>query len=206
MDMQKARVEIKPLDPKGDTVWFGVVDAEGNAVSIIQSIYHDFGSGIVAKDTGILLQNRGSFFSLDPNHINRLEPNKRTFHTLNPAMLLKDNKPYLVYGTMGGEGQPQTQAAIVTRIVDYGMTPQDAINAPRWLHGHTWGASSNNLKVEGRIPNDVINSLKLRGHDVQIVDDYTDTMGHAGAILVDANHHLLMGATDPRGDGLAAGY
>ena len=206
IDMQKARVEIKPLDPKGDTVWFGVVDAEGNAVSIIQSIYHDFGSGIVAKDTGILLQNRGSFFSLDPNHINRLEPNKRTFHTLNPAMLLKDNKPYLIYGTMGGEGQPQTQAAIVTRIVDFGMTPQDAINAPRWLHGRTWGASSNNLKVEGRIPNDVIHSLKLRGHDVQIVDDYTDTMGHAGAILVDANHHLLMGATDPRGDGLAAGY
>lgn len=206
IDMQKACVEIKPLDPKGDTVWFGVVDAEGNAVSIIQSIYHDFGSGIIAKDTGILLQNRGSFFSLDPNHINRLEPNKRTFHTLNPAMLLKDNKPYLVYGTMGGEGQPQTQAAIVTRIVDYGMTPQDAINAPRWLHGRTWGASSNNLKVEGRIPNDVIHSLKLRGHDVQIVDDYTDTMGHAGAILIDANLHLLMGATDPRGDGLAAGY
>lgn len=206
IDMQKARVEIKPLDPKGDTVWFGVVDAEGNAVSIIQSIYHDFGSSIVAKDTGILLQNRGSFFSLDPNHINRLEPNKRTFHTLNPAMLLKDNKPYLVYGTMGGEGQPQTQAAIVTRIVDFGMTPQDAINAPRWLHGRTWGASSNNLKVEGRIPNDVINSLKLRGHDVQVIDDYTDTMGHAGAILIDANHHLLMGATDPRGDGLAAGY
>ncbi|WP_267342367.1 gamma-glutamyltransferase [Gilliamella sp. B3023] len=206
IDMQKARVEIKPLDPKGDTVWFGVVDAEGNAVSIIQSIYHDFGSGIVAKDTGILLQNRGSFFSLDPNHINRLEPNKRTFHTLNPAMLLKDNKPYLVYGTMGGEGQPQTQAAIVTRIVDFDMTPQDAINAPRWLHGRTWGASSNNLKVEGRIPNDVTHSLKLRGHDVQVIDDYTDTMGHAGAILVDANHHLLMGATDPRGDGLAAGY
>ncbi|WP_267374392.1 gamma-glutamyltransferase [Gilliamella sp. B3172] len=206
IDMQKARVEIKPLDPKGDTVWFGVVDAEGNAVSIIQSIYHDFGSGIVAKDTGILLQNRGSFFSLDPNHINRLEPNKRTFHTLNPAMLLKDNKPYLVYGTMGGEGQPQTQAAIVTRIVDFGMTPQDAINAPRWLHGRTWGASSNNLKVEGRIPNDVIHSLKLRGYDVQIVDDYSDTMGHAGAILIDTNHHLLMGATDPRGDGLAAGY
>ncbi|MCX8671443.1 gamma-glutamyltransferase [Gilliamella sp. B2865] len=206
IDMQKARVEIKPLDPKGDTVWFGVVDAEGNAVSIIQSIYHDFGSGIVAKDTGILLQNRGSFFSLDPNHINRLEPNKRTFHTLNPAMLLKDNKPYLVYGTMGGEGQPQTQAAIVTRIVDFDMTPQDAINAPRWLHGRTWGASSNNLKVEGRIPNDVIHSLKLRGHDVQFIDDYSDTMGHAGAILIDTNHHLLMGATDPRGDGLAAGY
>ena len=131
IDMQTARIYIKPLDPKGDTVWFGVVDAEGNAVSIIQSIYHDFGSGIVAKDTGILLQNRGSFFSLDPNHINRLEPNKRTFHTLNPAMLFKEGASYLVYGTMGGEGQPQTQATIVTQIVDLNMSPQNAINAPR---------------------------------------------------------------------------
>ena len=91
-----------------------------------------------------------------------LEPDKRTFHALNPAILLKDDKPYLVYGSMGGEGQPQTQAAIVTRIVDYGMTPQDAINAPRGLHRRTWGASSNNLKVDGRIPNDVIHSLKIR--------------------------------------------
>ncbi len=206
IDMQTARIDIKPLDPKGDTVWFGVVDAQGNAVSIIQSIYHDFGSGIVAKDTGILLQNRGSFFSLDPNHINRLEPNKRTFHTLNPAMLFKEGAPYLVYGTMGGEGQPQTQAAIVTRIVDFNLSPQDAINAPRWLHGRTWGASSNDLKIEGRVAKNIIDTLKSRGHNVKVVDDYTDTMGHAGAILIDADNHRLMGATDPRGDGLAAGY
>ncbi len=206
IDMKRAQVTVKPLDPKGDTVWFGVVDSQGNAVSIIQSIYHDFGSGIVAKDTGILLQNRGSFFSLDPENINRLEPNKRTFHTLNPAMLLKQGEPYLVYGTMGGEGQPQTQAAMVTRIVDFGMTPQDAINAPRWLHGRTWGASSNNLKIEGRVDEKVIRSLKQLGHPIKVVDDYTDTMGHAGAILIDASNHLLLGATDPRGDGLAAGY
>jgi gamma-glutamyltranspeptidase/glutathione hydrolase len=204
--MDAAAHELKPLDPKGDTVWFGVVDKDGNAVSIIQSIYHDFGSGIVPAGTGVLLQNRGSFFSLDPQSVNHLEPGKRTFHTLNPAMLLKGGKPYLVYGTMGGEGQPQTQAAIVTRVVDYGMTPQEAINAPRWLHGRTWGASSNDTKFEGRIPADVTDELKRRGHPVKVVENYTDTMGHAGAILIDPATKVRYGATDPRGDGVAAGY
>ncbi|WP_353860825.1 gamma-glutamyltransferase [Azospirillum formosense] len=204
--MDKAATNVKPLDPKGDTVWFGVVDQDGNAVSMIQSVYHDFGSAIVPKGTGILLQNRGSFFALDPNHINRLEPRKRTFHTLNPAMLMKDGKPFLVYGTMGGEGQPQTQAAIVTRVVDFGMTPQDAINAPRWLHGRTWGAWSNDLKLEGRIPTAVVDDLKRRGHPVNVIENYTDAMGHAGAILIDPVTGVLYGATDPRGDGMAAGY
>ncbi|GAB7388852.1 gamma-glutamyltransferase [Bacillaceae bacterium] len=206
IDMNRAAESVDPLDPKGDTVWLGVVDKYGNAVSLIQSIYHDYGSGIVPKGTGVLLQNRGSFFALDPEHVNRLEPRKRTFHTLNPAMLLKDGKPYLVYGTMGGEGQPQTQAAIVTRIVDFGFPVQDAIEAPRWLHGRTWGASSNNLKIEGRVPQDVIEELKRRGHPVQVVEDYTDTMGHAGAILIDPVTNVRHGGADPRGDGAAVGY
>lgn len=206
INMNKAQTTVNPLDPNGDTIWLGVVDSEGNCVSLIQSIYHDFGSGIVAGETGILLQNRGSFFSLDSTNVNHLEPYKRTFHTLNPAMLLKDGKPYLLYGTMGGEGQPQTQAAIVTRIVDFGMSPQDAINAPRWLHGRTWGASSNNLKIEGRVPNPVIQELKKKGHPVDVVDDYTDTMGHAGAILINNETGVFQGASDPRGDGAAVGY
>lgn len=204
--MDKAAEKLTPLDPKGDTIWLGVVDSDGNAVSLIQSIYHDFGSAIVAGGTGVLLQNRGSFFSLDPNHVNHLEPRKRTFHTLNPAMLLKNGKPFLVYGTMGGEGQPQTQAAIVTRVVDFGMTPQEAISAPRLLYGRTWGAASNDLKLEGRIPKNVVDELHRRGHPVRSVEDYTDTMGHAGAILVDQTSGVLQGATDPRGDGLAAAY
>ncbi|ARK28948.1 Putative gamma-glutamyltransferase YwrD [Halalkalibacter krulwichiae] len=158
-----SRVMSKQLDPKGDTVWFGIVDQQGNAVSFIQSIYHDFGSGIIPKNTGILMQNRGSFFSLEDNHVNCLKPNKRTFHTLNPAMLLDDSNLKLVYGTMGGEGQPQTQAALITRIIDYGFDVQAAIEAPRWLYGRTWGASSNHLKVEGRVPRQIINSLRKRG-------------------------------------------
>ncbi|MEO6958888.1 MAG: gamma-glutamyltransferase [Burkholderiaceae bacterium] len=206
IDVKLAATGVKPMDPKGDTVWFGAVDKDGNAVSMIQSIYFDFGSGIVPKGTGVLLQNRGSFFSLDPNNVNHLEPHKRTFHTLNPAMLMKDGKPYLIYGTMGGEGQPQTQAAIVTRIVDFGMSPQDAINAPRWLFGRTWGRASNDLKIEGRVPAAVTDELKRRGQPVNVVDAFTDTMGHAGAILVDPATGVMQGASDPRGDGLAAGF
>lgn len=204
--MDVSAQNLKPLEPKGDTIWLGVVDKDGNAVSLIQSVYHDFGSGIVPKGTGVLLQNRGSFFSLDDTHVNRLEPKKRTFHTLTASMLLKDNKPFLVLGTMGGEGQPQTQAAIITRIVDFGMYPQEAITAPRWLNGRTWGAASNDLKMEGRIPEEVLSTLKGRGHPVVKVDDYTDTMGHAGAIMIDLKTKLRFGATDPRGDGLAASY
>ncbi|MBE1554048.1 gamma-glutamyltransferase [Sporosarcina limicola] len=206
IDMNKAAIEVKPLDPKGDTVWFGIVDKDGNAVSIIQSIYHEFGSGIVAEDTGVLLQNRGSYFSLDPNNINHLEPKKRTFHTLNPAMMFKEGKPFLVYGTMGGEGQPQTQAAMVTRIVDYGFSVQDAIEAPRWLHGRTWGASNNDLKLEGRVADEVVEEMLRRGHPVKVLDDYSETLGHAGAILIDPKTNVKYGGADPRGDGAAVGY
>jgi len=206
IDMKKAATDVKPLDPKGDTIWIGIVDKEGNAVSLIQSIYHDFGSGIIPKGTGVIMQNRGSFFSLDPANVNHLEPHKRTFHTLNPAMLMKNNKPYLVYGTMGGEGQPQTQAAIVSRIIDFGFNVQDAIEAPRWLHGRTWGASSNDLKMEGRIPQQVLDELIKRGHPVKVVEDYTDVMGHAGAILINPDSNIKYGGADPRGDGAAVGY
>lgn len=206
IDLNQTNNHVKLLDPKGDTVWLGIVDQEGNAVSMIQSIYHDFGSGIVAKDTGVLLQNRGSFFSLDPNHVNCLEPRKRTFHTLNPAMLFKEKKPYLVYGTMGGEGQPQTQAAIVTRIIDFNYSVQEAIEAPRWLYGRTWGSNSNNIKVEGRIHQEIMKGLKQKGHPIEVVDDYTDIMGHAGAILIDPKTKLKYGGADPRGDGAAVGY
>jgi len=195
-----------PLEPGGDTCWFGVVDEQGNAVSAIQSIFHDFGSGVVAGDTGVLLQNRGCFFSLDPAHVNRLEPRKRTLHTLNPPMLRKNGKPYLVYGTMGGEGQPQTQAAIVTRVVDFGLSPHDAVAAPRWLFGRTWGAAANNLRLEGRFSNAVVAELERLGHEVARVPDFSDVMGHAGAILCREHDGMLFGATDPRSDGLAAGY
>jgi gamma-glutamyltranspeptidase len=151
---------------------------------LIHSIYHEFGSGFIPKDTGIVLQNRGSFFSLYVIHVNSLQPNMRTFHTLNPAMVFKNDEPYLVYGTMGGEGQPQTQAALMTRILDYDFPIQTAIEAPRWLYGRTWGASSNGLKVEGRMDKEVIKALNNKGHEVEVLDDFSDVMGHAGAIQI----------------------
>ncbi|WP_394231370.1 gamma-glutamyltransferase [Niallia oryzisoli] len=206
IDFTRAIDMEKQLDPKGDTVWLGVVDKDGNAVSLIQSIYHEFGSGFIPKNTGILLQNRGSYFSLDPNHVNCLQPKKRTYHTLNPAMIFKGNEPYLIYGTMGGEGQPQTQAALVTRILDYGHDVQAAIEAPRWLYGRTWGADSNSLKLEGRISTAAIQSLKNRGHNVEILGHFTDVMGHAGVIKIDPEYNVKYGGADPRGDGAAIGY
>ena len=206
IDMDKAAVSVKPMDPKGDTVWVGVVDKDGNAVSINQSIYYDFGSAIVPGGTGVLLQNRGSFFSLNPNNVNHLEPHKRTFHTLNPAMMLNNGNLEMVYGTMGGEGQPQTQAAIATRVIDFGMSPQDAIDGPRWLYGRTWGAASNNVQIEGRVPAAVVDELVKRGQPMKVVENYTDTMGHAGAIWIDQKTGVRYGATDPRSDGLATGY
>ncbi|WP_025850182.1 gamma-glutamyltransferase [Paenibacillus ehimensis] len=206
IDMTKAAADVVPMDPKGDTTWMGFIDKEGNAVSLIQSHYFDYGSGIVAKDTGVLLQNRGSYFSLDPKEINHLEPKKRSFHTINPAMLFKNDKPYMIYGTQGGEGQPQTQAALVTRIVDFGMPVQDAIEAPRWLHGRNWGSSSNDLKLEGRIPKNVQDELIRRGHPVKMIDDYTDAVGQSGVILIDPETNVKFGGADPRGEGAALGY
>jgi gamma-glutamyltranspeptidase/glutathione hydrolase len=204
--MTRASERYEPGLVRGDTVYIGTVDAEGNSVSMLQSIYFDFGSGIVAGDTGVLLQNRGSFFSLDPSHVNRLEPRKRTFHTLIPAMLLKGDRLFLVYGTMGGEGQPQTQSALVTRIVDFGFGVQEAIEAPRWLYGRTWGRESTDLLLEDRIPSSVAEDLKRRGHPVRVVGAWDDNMGHAQAILIDPETGVRHGGADPRGDGQAIGY
>ncbi len=195
---------IQPVG--GDTVWIGTVDAAGNAVSLIQSLYFDFGSGVVADGTGVLLQNRGSAFSLDPSHPNALAPGKRPFHTLNPPMALRDGNVELVYGAMGGEGQPQTQAALVTRILDMGMDVQAAIDAPRWLYGRTWGAPSAALSVEARVSPDIVRALRKRGHDVRVVDAWDDLVGHAQAIWIDPRTGVRHGGADPRGDGLAAGY
>lgn len=192
--------------PDGDTVHFCVADANGLVVSNIQSIYHDFGSCFVGGDTGILMQNRGSFFSLDTNHPNRLEPKKKTFHTIIPAMLMKDNKPVLAYGTMGGEGQPQTQAAILTRILDFNFNVQQAIEAPRWLMGRTWGMATRDLFLESRISDEIVRELKLRSHPTKMVAQWESTLGHAQVIRINHESGFYEGGADPRGDGAAMGF
>jgi len=190
---------------KGDTIWMGAADASGLVVSYIQSLYWEFGSGCVLPATGILMQNRGSSFSLDPKALNVLAPGRRPFHTLNPALAsLKDGR-VIAYGTMGGDGQPQTQAAVFTRTVTFRQPLDKALDAPRWLLGRTWGSTHTNLRLESRFDGNLVDRLLSAGHDVEVLGDaYSDTMGHAGAVILHPNG-TLEGGHDPRADGGAAG-
>ena len=204
IDRARALPWPQPALP-GDTVWLGAIDGEGRAVSFIQSLYWEFGSGVVLPEAGFLWQNRGISFSLDASAANPLMPGRKPFHTLNPALArLKDGR-VMVYGTMGGEGQPQSQSAIFSRHVMFGQGLQEAITAPRWLLGRTWGEVSTNLKLENRFDAALIKALGAAGHDVALVEGFSDMMGHAGAIVRHADG-LLEGAGDPRSDGAAMGF
>ena len=195
-----------PADPSsGDTVWIGVIDREGRAVSLIQSIFFEFGSGIVLPNTGINWQNRGCSFSVSQKARNPIRARAKPFHTLNPAMAYFEDGRLMVYGTMGGEGQPQTQAALFSRYAWFNATLQEAITAPRWLLGRTWGDATTTLKLEDRLAPEVVASLAAAGHDVEIVPAFTSLMGHAGAIVRHPGG-LLEGAADPRSDGVVAAW
>lgn len=189
----------------GDTIWMGVIDHTGLAVSFIQSIYHEYGSGVVLGDTGIVWQNRGASFQLQPGHLLALRPGKKPFHTLNPAAARLSDGRTLVYGTMGGEGQPQTQAALFTRYVMFGHSPQEAITAPRWLLGRTWGKPSDTLKLESRFNPELIASLRARGHEIEVLGAFDESVGHAGMVVRYPDGILEAGA-DPRSNGGVAGY
>lgn len=193
-----------PPAAPGDTVWLGAIDEEGNAVSFIQSLYWEFGSGLVVPETGIVWQNRGTSFSLDPAALNTLEPGRKPFHTIQPPLALFDDGRVMPFGTMGGEGQPQTQSVIFTRYARFGQNLAKAISGPRWLLGRTWGAETTNLRIEDRFPDETIERLRGAGHDVETVADFDEVMGHAGA-LVRYPDGSIEGASDPRSDGDAAG-
>jgi oxamate amidohydrolase len=203
IDGQRARPWPEPTAP-GDTIWMGTTDRHGVSVSFIQSIYWEFGSGVVLEETGINWQNRGSSFSLDPHSYNALAPGRRPFHTLNPALARFHDGRVMPYGTMGGEGQPQTQSAVLSRYA-LGQELQQAITAPRWLLGKTWGEETTTLKLESRFDAKLVADLRDAGHDVEIVEAFSDAMGHAGAIVRHPDG-LLEGATDPRSDGTVAAY
>ncbi|MCW2548709.1 MAG: gamma-glutamyltransferase [Mycobacterium sp.] len=188
-----------------DTVWMGAIDSAGVAVSFIQSTYHEFGSGIVLGESGIAWQNRGSSFSLDPAALNPLMPGRKPFHTLNPAMAQLDDGRSIVYGSMGGDGQPQSQSAVFTRMSLNGWNPQAAVNAPRWVLGRTWGDDTDTLKLEDRFPATTVAELRMLGHEVEILGSYEETMGHAGALIRRADG-LLEGGYDPRSDGGVAAW
>jgi len=204
--IDRARALPWPAPPgAGDTVWLGAVDSSGCAVSFIQSIYWEYGCGVVLEDTGILWQNRGASFGVTEGARQRIAPGRKPFHTLNPALAVLADGRVMPYGTMGGEGQPQTQAALFTRHVMYGMGLQAAVTAPRWLLGRTWGAETTTLKLESRFDPALVAQLRAAGHDVEMLDAFSDTMGHAGA-LVRHPSGVIEGAADPRSDGRAAGF
>ncbi|AOY87783.1 gamma-glutamyltransferase [Marinobacter salinus] len=192
-----------PAKP-GDTIWMGCIDSEGRAVSFIQSIFWEFGSGVVLKETGVNWQNRGISFSLDPAALQALEPGRKPFHTLNPALAHFDDGRIMSYGTMGGEGQPQTQAMVFSRYGMFDQPLQQAVTAPRWLLGRTWGDTTTTLKFESRFDPVLLDRLKSAGHDVELLNEaFSDTMGHAGA-LVRKPDGVIEGAADPRSDGCVA--
>ena len=187
----------------GDTCWFAVADGRGQVVSCIQSTYFEFGSGLVLPQTGITWQNRGASFRLAEDGWNALRPGRKPFHTLNPALARFADGRVMAYGTMGGEGQPQTQAAVFTRYARFGAGLQEAVSRPRWLLGRTWGEDSTSLKLEADMDPALVSALAGAGHQVETVPACSATMGHAGAIVRHADG-LLEGATDPRSDGMVA--
>ncbi|MBU2581836.1 MAG: gamma-glutamyltransferase [Alphaproteobacteria bacterium] len=202
IDMAKASPWPQPSQ-EGDTIWMGAADASGNVVSYIQSLFKDFGSGVVLPGTGVLWHNRGYSFSLRPGP-NELGPGRLPFHTLNPALARLDDGRTLAFGTMGGDGQPQTLATIFSRHILFGQDMQAAITAPRWFLGTRPGETRPTLNLESRYPEKLVKAMRTAGHDVALIDPFHDLMGHAGMLSIDQTG-VIRAATDPRSDGSCVG-
>ena len=211
LDPRRARATASAPD-RGDTIFLCAVDEHGGAVSLIESLFLSFGSGIVAEDTGVVLHNRGSYFSVIPGHPNVYAGGKRPLHTLSPPMVLRDGRPELVFGTMGGEGQPQIQVQLLHHIYDRGLNVQQALDMPRWIFGRHQIAGradiggADSVIVESRIDPAIVDALGACGHIVHEIGPYRNEMGHAHAIAIDAELGTLAGGADPRADSLALGY
>ena len=191
----------------GDTVYVGAVDQAGNAASLIQSLYFGFGAGVVAGETGVVLQNRGAYFSLDPEHPNRLEPGKRPLHTLIASLAFRDGRLWQVMGCMGADGQPQIHLQVYTAMIDFGLDIQRAVEAPRWLAGRfAIGDARDLLNLEGRFADATVAELARRGHVVNRWEAWNELAGHAHGITLDPASGVLVGGADPRSDGAAIGY
>ncbi len=204
VDPARAQPSVAPGSFDGDTVYLCAADGEGNVVSLIQSNYMGFGSGVVVDDTGIVLQNRGAYFSLDPTAANALAPAKRTLHTLIPSMALRDGRPAMVFGTMGGDGQPQFHLQVYTAVARFGLSIQEAIEMPRWVHGAANGTVS--LRMESRFPPETLQALRQRGHPVEELGAWETGMGYAQGITFDPSTGVMQGGADPRAESLAAAW
>ncbi len=199
VDARRRRVDLGPLPqpPGSDTVYFAIVDESGMAVSFINSLYDDFGSGIVARKTGVVLHSRGKGFVCDPGHRNCIAPRKRPMHTLVPAMVLKDGEPYMVLGVMGADFQPMGHVYVMTNVFHYGMDPQAAIDTPRVFF------DGDAVLVEASVPEAVVAGLRQLGHPVAA---RRMPWGGAQIVMIDRDSGVLAGASDPRKDGMALGY
>jgi oxamate amidohydrolase len=210
LDREAARIHAEAAAPlpirfgEGDTIWMGAIDGAGNAVSFIQSIYWEYGSGCVLPRTGVLMQNRGTSFSLDERSRHALQPGRSPFHTLNPPLAVFDDGRILSYGSMGGDGQPQFQAQVLSRY-RLGMGLADAVDAPRLLWGRTWGLDTTATHAEDRFDPSLIAALARAGHDIAVAPrGYDEAFGHAGAVLRHAGGRLEA-THDPRSDGGPSG-
>ncbi len=183
-----------------DTIYLTVVDADGNAVALIQSLYEAFGSCEMVPSTGMVLHNRGRGFTLDPSHPNVLAPNKRPYHTLHPAMILQDDRPAMLLGTPGADGQTQTNIQLAIDVIDFGADPQQANEAPRWRSN-----PDGTLMIEDRFPEKTIAGLKAKGHDVQVQESYAPIMGSSQMIMIDRENGVLKAGADPRRQAYAIG-
>jgi gamma-glutamyltranspeptidase len=191
----------------GDTVYIATVDAEGNAVSLIHSLYGVFGSAVVAGSTGVVLQNRSAYFSLDPAHPNRLEPGKTPLHTLIASLGFRNGKLWSVVGCMGADGQPQIHLQTYVNLIDFGCNIQEALESPRWLSGRfALGEARDTLHIEARFPEATLRELERRGHVLNRWGDWHELAGHAHGIVIDPHSGVRYGGSDPRSDGAAIGY
>ncbi len=191
----------------GDTVYVAAVDAEGNAASLIFSLYGVFGSCVTSPETGVVLQNRGAYFSLDPKHPNRLEPGKVPLHTLIASLAFRNDRLWAVLGCMGADGQPQIHLQTYVAMIDFGQDIQQALAGPRWLSGRFGlGEARDTLHIEARFPRETIDELERRGHPVDRWGDWNELAGHAHGITRDPRTGLLAGGFDPRSDGAAIGF
>ncbi|HTI15700.1 MAG TPA: gamma-glutamyltransferase [Dictyobacter sp.] len=200
MDRIVAGLQPGTMQVGEDTVYLTVVDAEGNAASFINSLYYSFGSGVVAGDTGIMLQNRGAGFSLQPDHPNYIAPGKRPFHTIIPCMVLRDQELWSSMGVMGGHMQPQGHVQVLNNMIDFGMTPQQALDAPRF----EIDVNLQDVAIEATMSTEIREELVRRGH--HIAQPTAFPFGGGQVIRVDPTTNARFGGSDPRKDGCALGY